>query len=62
MKQLKKILKKYNCSASLEYNDSSEEYHCSSFPDSLPTPIIDYIDCHYDVISRDRFSVTFKDK
>jgi len=46
----------------VEFNDTTNEYHCSSFPDSLPAHIVDYIECHYDVIGKDRFSVTFKDK
>lgn len=68
MKDLKRIISKYDTKASVSGFKEIEPteikkggwYTVSTFPELLHQCIRDYVECHYQVIKEDLCSITFK--
>lgn len=58
---IRPIINKYNSEAVMT-REANNVFYCSNFPERIEQPIIDFIECHYEVIETDYFSIRFRPK
>jgi len=61
IQRFKDIFKKYNSKSIIAYQ-RNRVFLVSNFPGPIEQPIIDYIDCYFEIIEQNYFSIRFIEK
>ncbi len=61
VESIEAIIKKYNSEAIIAPG-KNKVFFCTNFPEPVEQPILDFIDCHYEVIEQNQFSIRFRQK